>query len=208
LPGAIECLDRLLQFASDNLAALIEKGALLHRAGKTGSSVECFGAACRIAPEAELALTNLAVAVGDSGHRHETVVEFRRILQRYPKNPHVRHRLRRSTSLIVPFLHIRKHDAELRKIVISVLEDGEAVGVVQWTDLDLMDGIRFCDHPDDYVDGGWLQVLHTFPQPIVATRGEQLELMVGHGRASLIVTPAARYLRKPPSGLGLEVAQQ
>jgi hypothetical protein len=110
LPGAIECLDRVRQFASDNLAALIEKGALLHRAGKTGSWVECFRAACRIAPEDELALTNLAVAPGGSGHRHEAVVEFRGILQLYPENLHARHQLRRLTSLIVPFLPIRRQN--------------------------------------------------------------------------------------------------
>lgn len=44
--------------------------------------------------------------------------------------------------------------------------------------------------PDDQSDGGWLQVLHTFPQPIGVSAGEQLDVMVGHDRTSLIVMPA------------------
>jgi type II protein arginine methyltransferase len=87
-------------------------------------------------------------------------------------------------------LTAQKHEAELRRVTIPVLDDGEAVGVIQWIDLDLCEGIKFSNHPDHYCDGGWLQVLHTFPHPIGVTKGEDFELMVGHDRASLIIAPA------------------
>jgi predicted RNA methylase len=389
--GAIGCLDRLLKFDPDNLGALIEKGLLLYRMGNANDAAGCFQRARRIAPENELVLTNLAVALADSGKPHEAIVEFRRIVELYPANPYVGHQLRRLTSAVVPFWHVRmlndakrndaferairavldkegrharildigagsgllsmmaaragatnvvacervpiiaekaeqivalngfekqirivnkdstqivagkdiddradiliseiissdllaesvldtfqdahsrllredatvipraatamgclvesdvlqkyafvgevsgfdvspfttlspqrlpvhgtmeswrrlsddvdlvrvdltakKHEAELRKVVVPVLHDGEAVGIIQWIDLDLYAGIKFSNHPDGYFDGGWLQVLHTFPQPISVTRGEQFELMVGHDRTSLIVAPAPR----------------
>ncbi len=389
--GAIGCLDRLLKFDPDNLGALIEKGLLLYRMGNANDAAGCFQRARRIAPENELVLTNLAVALADSGKPHEAIVEFRRILELYPANLYVGHQLRRLTSAVVPFWHVRmlndakrndafesairavldkegrharildigagsgllsmmaaragatnvvacervpiiaekaerivalngfekqirivnkdstqivagkdiddradiliseiissdllaenvldtfqdahsrllredatvipraatamgclvesdvlqkyafvgevsgfdvspfttlspqrlpvhgtmeswrrlsddvdlvrvdltakKHEAELRKVVVPVLHDGDAVGIIQWIDLDLYEGIKFSNHPDGYFDGGWLQVLHTFPQPISVTRGEQFELMVGHDRTSLIVAPAPR----------------
>jgi predicted RNA methylase len=389
--GAIGCLDRLLKFDPDNLGALIEKGLLLYRMGNANDAAGCFQRARRIAPENELVLTNLAVALADSGKPHEAIVEFRRILELYPANLYVGHQLRRLTSAVVPFWHVRmlndakrndafesairavldkegrharildigagsgllsmmaaragatnvvacervpiiaekaerivalngfekqirivnkdstqiaagkdiddradiliseiissdllaenvldtfqdahsrllredatvipraatamgclvesdvlqkyafvgevsgfdvspfttlspqrlpvhgtmeswrrlsddvdlvrvdltakKHEAELRKVVVPVLHDGDAVGIIQWIDLDLYEGIKFSNHPDGYFDGGWLQVLHTFPQPISVTKGEQFELMVGHDRTSLIVAPAPR----------------
>jgi predicted RNA methylase len=389
--GAIGCLDRLLRLEPDNLGVLIEKGILLCRIGNAQDAVACFHAARQIAPENELVLSNLAVALADSGRRHEAIAEFRRLLELHPGNLYVQHQLRRLTSAVVPFWHVRMlndtkrndafedairaviekkgprarildigagsgllsmmaaragatnivacermpviaekaerivalngfekqiriinkdsnqiavgadidagvdiliseiissdllaenvldtfqdahsrllredatvipraatavgclvesdvlhkyavvgdvsgfdvspfatlspqrlpvhgtmeswrrlsddidlvridltaktHEAELRKIAIPVLDDGEAVGVIQWIDLDLYDGISFRNHPDDYSDGGWLQVLHTFPQPIAVTKGEQLELVVGHDRISLIVAPAPR----------------
>ena len=64
-----------------------------------------------------------------------------------------------------------------------------AAGVVQWMNIDLADGVTFSNHPDETSDGGWLQVLHSFPQPIFVTAGEHLDLMVGHDRNSLIMMP-------------------
>jgi predicted nicotinamide N-methyase len=81
-------------------------------------------------------------------------------------------------------------EPELHRIAITAAADGEAVGVIQWISLDLAEGVTFSNHPDGYSDGGWLQILHTFPRPIRVARGERLELMVGHDRASIMVTPA------------------
>jgi hypothetical protein len=84
-------------------------------------------------------------------------------------------------------LSAREHVAEIRKLSIPVEEDGMAVGVIQWMNVDLADGVAFSNHPNDYADGGWLQVLHAFPDPIPVTAGEHLDVMVGHDRNSLIV---------------------
>lgn len=81
-------------------------------------------------------------------------------------------------------------EPELQKIAITATADGEAVGVIQWISLDLAEGVTFTNHPNDYSDGGWLQILHTFPRPIRVAKGERLELMVGHDRASIMVSPA------------------
>ena len=81
-------------------------------------------------------------------------------------------------------------EPELQRIAITAAADGEAVGVIQWISLDLAEGVTFSNHPDGHSDGGWLQILHTFPQPIRVAKGERLELMVGHDRASIMVSPA------------------
>jgi type II protein arginine methyltransferase len=65
--------------------------------------------------------------------------------------------------------------------------------------LDLAEGVGFSNHPDENSDGGWLQVLHTFPQPISVAAGEQLDVMVGHDRTSLIVMPAPSPSNGPQS---------
>ena len=72
---------------------------------------------------------------------------------------------------------------------IDVLEDGIATGIVQWMHVDLADGVSFNNHPDGYTDGGWLQVLHNFPEPIAVHAGDTLNLAVGHDRVTLIVRP-------------------
>jgi predicted RNA methylase len=391
LEKAIGHLDQMLELAPRHLDALIEKGALLHRIGRADDAARCFAIARSIAPENELVLTNLAVALADSGRRHEALIEFRSLLELQPDNIHVRHQLRRLTSVMVPFWHIpmlndvrrndafewaickavekegpdarildigtgsgllsmmaaragantivtcekvpviaetaerivalngyegqirvvnksstqivvgkdiearadiliaeilssdllaedvlstfedaharllregativpraatavgclvesdilseyafvaevsgfdvspfgalaaqrlpvhgsmtswrrlsgdidllridlsaREHVAEIRKLPIAVKEDGVAVGVIQWMNVDLADGVAFSNHPDDYSDGGWLQVLHTFPQPIPVSAGERLDVMVGHDRNSLIVMAAPK----------------
>jgi type II protein arginine methyltransferase len=386
---AIGHLDRMLGLVPNHLDALIEKGALLHRLGRADEAARCFAMARSIAPENGLVLANLAVALADSGRRHEALIEFRRVLELQPDNIHVRHQMRRLTSIMVPFWHIpmlndvrrnqaferaickavenegpdarildigtgsgllsmmaaragarnivscervpviaetarrivalngyesririvnkssteiavgkdiearadiliseilssdllaedvlsafedaharllrkgativpraatavgclvesdvlskyafvgdvsgfdvspfgalaaqrlpvhgtmtswrrlsgdidllridlaaSEHPADMRKLTIPVLEDGVAVGVVQWMNVDLADGVGFSNHPDDHCDGGWLQVLHPFPQPIQVRAGKQLDVMVGHDRASLIVMAA------------------
>jgi predicted RNA methylase len=368
--------------------SLIEKGLSLHRLGKTQDAVACFEAARRVAPDDDLVLTNLGVALADSGRSHEAVVVLRQALKRNSENLHVRHQLRRLISVIVPFWHVRmlndadrndafesairavvarkgpsarildigagsgllsmmaaragaqnivacervpliaetaerivklnrfedrikivskastelvvdqdldgradilvseiissdllaenvldtfedaharllrddativpraamaigcvvgstaldkyafvnevsgfdispfaalspqrlpihglmtawqrltddfdllridltarKHVPVLRRLAIPVKEDGEAAGVVQWIKLDLDEGITFSNHPDSCFDGGWLQVLHTFPRAIPVFRGKDLTLTVGHDRVSLVIMP-------------------
>ncbi len=386
---AIGHLDKMLELAPHRLDALIEKGELLHRVGRTEDASRCFAFARSVAPENELVLSNLAVALADSGRRDEALIEFRSLLKLQPDNIHVRHQMRRLTSAMVPFWHIRmlndtkrndafelairkavekegpdarildigtgsgllsmmaaragatgivtcekipviaetaeriialngyerqirvvnkssselavgkdiaaradiliseilssdllaenvlstfedaharllregativpraatavgclvesdalseyafvgqvsgfdvspfsalaaqrlpvhgtmtswrrlsgdmdllridlsarEHVAGIRRLPIKVLNDGVAVGIVQWMNVDLADGVAFSNHPDDQSDGGWLQVLHTFPQPIPVSAGEQLDVMVGHDRTSLILMPA------------------
>jgi predicted RNA methylase/Tfp pilus assembly protein PilF len=88
-------------------------------------------------------------------------------------------------------LSAREHLADIRKLPVPVREDGVAVGIVQWMNVELAEGVAFSNHPDEQSNGGWLQVLHTFPRPIPVRAGEQLDLMVGHDRQSLIVMPAS-----------------
>jgi predicted RNA methylase len=387
--AAIGHLDKMLELAPHHLDGLIEKGVLLHRAGRAEEAARCFALARSIAPDNELVLTNLAVALADSGRRQEALIEFRRILERQPDNIYVRHQMRRLISLMVPFWHMpmlndqrrndalerairkaiekegpdarildigtgsgllsmmaaragarnivtcekvpliaetalriiasngyqgqirvlnkgsreivvgediearadiliseilssdllaedvlsafedaharllrpgativpraataagclaesevlsnyaftgkisgfdvspfgalapqrlpvhgsmtswrrlsadidllridlsaKQHLADIRRLAIAVEADGVAVGIVQWMKVDLADGVAFSNHPDQHSDGGWLQVLHTFPRPMPVTAGEHLDVMVGHDRSSLIVMPA------------------
>jgi type II protein arginine methyltransferase len=81
------------------------------------------------------------------------------------------------------------HDAQLRQVSIPVTASGTVIGVVQWMKVDLLDDIQFANHPDDYCDGGWLQILHPFPEPIDVKAGSTLNLIVGHDKKSLIVLP-------------------
>jgi len=99
-------------------------------------------------------------------------------------------RLSRDIDLLRIDLAASEHLAEMRKLPIPVEADGIAVGVVQWIHVDLADDVAFSNHPEDCSDGGWLQVLHIFPQPIPVIAGEHLDVMVGHDRTSLIVMPA------------------
>lgn len=86
-------------------------------------------------------------------------------------------------------LRSRRHDAALHRLSVPVTANGVAVGIVQWMHVELADGVFFDNHPDGYTDGGWLQVLHSFPEPIDVTAGQMLDLAVGHDRATLIVMP-------------------
>ncbi|GAA0639806.1 protein arginine N-methyltransferase [Sphingomonas ursincola] len=82
-----------------------------------------------------------------------------------------------------------QHQSDLHLLQINVLEDGIATGIVQWMHVDLADGISFDNHPDGYTDGGWLQVLHNFPEPVAVHAGDVLNVAVGHDRVTLIVRP-------------------
>ncbi|MFN4096823.1 MAG: 50S ribosomal protein L11 methyltransferase [Sphingomonas sp.] len=82
-----------------------------------------------------------------------------------------------------------KHDGALARLSIPVTASGRAIGIVQWMHIDLWPGITFDNHPDRYSDGGWLQILHSFPTPIDVTAGETLDIAVGHDRITLILLP-------------------
>lgn len=82
-----------------------------------------------------------------------------------------------------------QHQSDLHLLQINVLEDGIATGIVQWMHVDLAEGISFDNHPDGYTDGGWLQVLHNFPEPVAVSAGDVLNVAVGHDRVTLIVRP-------------------
>jgi len=81
------------------------------------------------------------------------------------------------------------HKNDLRLLSIPVEADGIAAGIVQWMHIDLAEGITFDNHPDGYTDGGWLQVLHPFPQAVMVQAGDVLNVAVGHDRVTLIVRP-------------------
>jgi type II protein arginine methyltransferase len=83
-----------------------------------------------------------------------------------------------------------KHPGAKKRISLPVLASGRATGVVQWMRIELIDDITFSNHPDVYHDGGWLQVLHTFAEPVDVVEGQTIEMLVGHDRSSLIVMPA------------------
>jgi predicted RNA methylase len=386
--------ERSLQVNRRDRDGLIAKGLSLHRLGKTEAAVACFEAARQVAPDDELVLTNLGVALADSGRSHEAVVVFRQALKLNPENIYVRHQLRRLTSVIVPFWHIRmlndtcrndafesairtavarkgrsarildigtgsgllsmmaaragaqnivacekvpliaeaaerivrlnrfddrikvvnkastefivdrdldgradilvseiissdllaenvldtfedaharllreeatiiprsatavgcvaggtaldkyafvnevsgfdispftalsparlpvhgimtswrrltddfdlvridltatRHFPFMHRLALPVKENGVAAGVVQWIKLDLTEGVTFSNHPDGYFDGGWLQVLHTFPQAVPVTRGQPLMLTVGHDHLSLVIMPSETVSR-------------
>ena len=83
----------------------------------------------------------------------------------------------------------KKHDATLARLRIPVTASGRAIGIVQWMHIDLWEGIAFDNHPDRYTDGGWLQVLHSFPEPVDVVAGQTLDIAAGHDRITLILTP-------------------
>ena len=98
-------------------------------------------------------------------------------------------RLSEDMELVRVDLTQKAHQSDLHVLSIPVTSDGVATGIVQWMHVDLADGVTFDNHPDGYTDGGWLQVLHNFPQPVQVRAGETLEVAVGHDRATLIVQP-------------------
>ncbi|MDT8758667.1 50S ribosomal protein L11 methyltransferase [Sphingomonas psychrotolerans] len=98
-------------------------------------------------------------------------------------------RLSDDVELVRLDLTRKKHDATLARLRIPVTASGRAIGIVQWMHIDLWEGVTFDNHPDRYTDGGWLQVLHSFPEPIEVAAGETLDIAVGHDRITLILLP-------------------
>lgn len=83
-----------------------------------------------------------------------------------------------------------QHAEELRHLEIPIIADGVATGIVQWMKIDLAEGVEFSNHPNDYYDGGWLQVLHPFPAPVKVQQGSTFSVIAGHDRNSLVLMPA------------------
>jgi type II protein arginine methyltransferase len=98
-------------------------------------------------------------------------------------------RLSDDLQLVLLDLTQKKHDAMLARLHIPVTASGRAIGIVQWMHIDLCQGVSYDNHPERYTDGGWLQVLHSFPEPIDVVAGETLEIAVGHDRITLILLP-------------------
>jgi len=98
-------------------------------------------------------------------------------------------RLSADVELLRIDLSAKRHHSDMHVLSIKVEADGVATGIVQWMQVDLAEGVTFDNHPDGYSDGGWLQVLHNFPQPITVRAGQMLDLAVGHDRVTLIVQP-------------------
>ena len=67
LGGALDHWERLLELDPLHLSGLLEAGVLLHRLRRTEQAVERFARAKAIAPDSTLVLTNLAVALADTG---------------------------------------------------------------------------------------------------------------------------------------------
>lgn len=115
-------------------------------------------------------------------------------------------RLSGDTELMRIDLARTRHDSDLRLLRIPVTADGTAVGIVQWMHIDLAEGIAFENHPDGYSDGGWLQVLHPFPEPVPVRAGEVLNCAVGHDRVTLILRPLGIEDAAAPPAVAAQVA--
>jgi len=89
-------------------------------------------------------------------------------------------RLSEDVDLLTIDLTAPQHHTEIRKLSISVLEDGIAIGVVQWINVISARAWCFPITQRNISGGGWLQILHTFPQPSRSVPGSQLDVMVGN----------------------------
>lgn len=130
LGGALSHWERLLELDPLHLSGLLEAGVLLHRLRRTEQAVACFARAKAVAPGNVLVLTNLAVALADTGRRDEALDEFRAVLTIEPDNLHVQHQVRRLAALIVPFWHVpmmndtRRNDAFEAAILGAIAKHG------------------------------------------------------------------------------------
>jgi type II protein arginine methyltransferase len=104
-------------------------------------------------------------------------------------------RLSEDHDLVHIDLRARRHEGTYQKLCLPVTADGTAVGIMQWMRVDVAEGVEFSNPPDDYSDGGWLQVVHTFSRPIDVRAGDSFELLAGHDRTSLILMPARQVPR-------------
>lgn len=84
----------------------------------------------------------------------------------------------------------RSHLPTLSRLPVQVSADGIAVGIVQWMRIELDEETTFVNAPETTTEGGWQQVLHTFPAPRPVTAGQIFEIAAGHDRTSLILAPA------------------
>jgi hypothetical protein len=179
--------------ALQDLDVLIEKGSLLHCLAKTEEAIAHFDAARRIAPDHELVLTNLAVALADSGQRHEAVVAFRKILQLNPENEYVRHQLRRLISIIVPFWHARmlndttRNDAFERAIKAAVAREGRHARI-----LDIGAGSGLLSMMAARV--GASNIVACERVPIIAEAAERIIALNGLDRAIRVISEASNDL--------------
>lgn len=98
-------------------------------------------------------------------------------------------RLSEDHDLVHLDLRARRHEGAYQKLRLPITADGTAVGIMQWMRVDVAEGVEFSNPPDEYSDGGWLQVVHTFSRPISVRAGDQFELLAGHDRTSLILMP-------------------
>ena len=98
-------------------------------------------------------------------------------------------RLSDDHDLIHIDLKAQRNEGHHHILTIPVTADGTAAGVLQWIHVDLAEGITFTTPPEDYSDGGWLQVVHTFARPMPVRAGDVFNLRVGHDRTSLIFMP-------------------
>ena len=82
------------------------------------------------------------------------------------------------------------HPPILTRLPMRATADGIAVGIVQWMRVDLDEATVFANPPETTTEGGWQQVLHTFPQPVRVNAGRMVDIVAGHDRSGLILMPA------------------
>ena len=99
-------------------------------------------------------------------------------------------RLSPDCELVQFDLTAASHPPTLDTLALPVTADGVAVGIVQWLRIELDEATTFANPPEQHDNGGWQQVLHTFPKPVPVRAGKSLALIAGHDRASLIFAPA------------------
>jgi type II protein arginine methyltransferase len=76
--------DKLLALDPGHLVALMEKGALLHQAGRSAEAVDSCEVARGVAPKNPMVRNNLAVVLSDTGRRDEALAEFKQVLVLQP----------------------------------------------------------------------------------------------------------------------------
>ncbi|WP_247325666.1 tetratricopeptide repeat protein [Bradyrhizobium sp. 21] len=143
---------------------------------------------CLVASETLAAYSNVKMASGFDVSRFNSLAPLR-----LPIHGTMTEWSRLSNDFEIASLDLTSagHEPELRAVSIPVIASGTAVGVVQWMHVDLIDDVVFTNHPDDYHDGGWLQVLHVLPSPMPVEPGSVVDFLLGHDRSTLIVLPAS-----------------
>lgn len=109
-------------------------------------------------------------------------------------------RLSPDVNLLTIDLKQPHHPHAMAGIEIPVTKSGRCAGVVQWLKIDLIEDVTFENHPDEYSDGGWLQIFHPFPSPITVQAGSKLQMVAGHDRSSLILMPVLESSQELETG--------